>query len=100
MSYKIEILKADYNFKDAIGDRYVRYFLEINGETCEFLIAKSAVPNSFYTYPKSIYQWPAERAEELRKLEQDVESAINNYEFKKQLTPKTAQTFNDLINEL
>ena len=69
MNFKIKILKADYNFKDALGDRYIRYYLEINDEPCEYLISRSAVGNYFYTYPKSIYNWPAERADDLHKLE-------------------------------
>jgi hypothetical protein len=100
MNFKIEILKADYNFKDSLGDRYIRYYLKINDELCEYLLAKSPVPNYFYSYPKSLYGWPAERAEDLNKLEKQVEKAIESYELKKNLTPKTAQTFNDLIDEL
>jgi hypothetical protein len=97
---KIAILKEDPNFKDAIGDRFIRYKLTINDEPCEYLLARSPVHSYFYTFPKSVYNWPAERAQDLHNLEEEVHRAIEAHELKKNLTPKTAQTFNDLINEL
>lgn len=100
MNYKIEILGADPNFKDAMGDRYIRYSLKINGDSCQYLLAKSPVQSYFYTYPKEVYNWPSERADDLRKLEKQVEAAIETYEFKKTLSNDIVKTFGELIDEL
>jgi hypothetical protein len=53
--YNVKIVKVNKYYRDYFGDRYTRYFLEINGEECSYLISKNGdKPNRFFVVPNII----------------------------------------------